>query len=69
MWRSYSIVANDWHMSSGGFRSESLSIEVETTIEVLRLATHKPRHYLYAVLAVAVVCPALLKDTNIRNLF
>ncbi len=38
-------------MSSGGFRSKSLSTEAETTIEVLPLATHKPRHYLYAVLA------------------
>lgn len=45
------MVANVWHMSSGGFRSESLSTEAETTIEVLNLATHKPCHYLYAVLA------------------
>ena len=45
------IAANVWHMSSGGFRSRSLSTEAEPTIEVLRLATHKPRHYLYAVLA------------------
>lgn len=37
-------------MSSGGFRSESLSTETETKIEVLHLATHKTRHYLYAVL-------------------
>jgi len=41
---------NVWHMSSGGVRSKSLSTEAETTIEVLRLTTHKPRHYLYAVL-------------------
>jgi hypothetical protein len=39
-----------WHMSNGGFRSESLSTEAEITIEILPLATHKPRHYLYAVL-------------------
>jgi hypothetical protein len=37
-------------MSSGGFRSKSLSTEAEIIIEVLPLATHKPRHYLYAVL-------------------
>jgi len=46
------LVANGGHMSSGGFRSESLSTEAETTIELLHLATHKPRHYLYAVLGV-----------------
>jgi len=45
------ITHNVGHMSSGGFRSESLSTEAETTIEVLSLATHKPRHYLYAMLA------------------
>jgi hypothetical protein len=49
------FVANVWHMSSGGFRSDSLSTEAETKIGVLRLATHKPRHYLYAVLAPVVI--------------
>jgi len=44
------LAGNVWHMSSGGFRSELLSTEAKTTLEVLRLATHKPRHYLYAVL-------------------
>ena len=34
------ITHNVGHMSSGGFRSESLSTEAETTIEVLHLATH-----------------------------
>jgi hypothetical protein len=43
---------NDGHMSSGGVRSVLLSTEVEITIELLPLATNKPRHYLYAVLAV-----------------
>ena len=38
-------------MSSGGYRTTFLSTEAETTIEVLHLATHKPRHYLYAMLA------------------
>src|SRR4030043_583984 len=38
-------------MGSGGFRSCLLSTEAETTIEVLPLATHKHRHYLYAMLA------------------
>jgi len=38
-------------MSSGGFRSELLSTEAETTIELLPLATHKSRHYLYAAWA------------------
>jgi hypothetical protein len=41
-------------MSSGGFRSVSLSTNVEITIEVLPLATHKSRHYLYAVLYAVV---------------
>jgi hypothetical protein len=41
---------NVGHMSIGGFRSDSLSTEAETIIDVLRLATHEPRHYLYAVL-------------------
>jgi len=50
----FTLAANVGHMSSGGFRSESLSTEAEITIEVLRLATHKPRHYLYAVLAAGV---------------
>ncbi len=45
---------NGWHMSSGGFRSESLSTEAEIKIEVLTLATHKPRYYLYAVLALVI---------------
>ena len=48
----FTVAHNVWHMSSGGFRSESLSTEAETTIGVLHLATHKTRHYLYAVLAV-----------------
>jgi len=43
---------NCGHMSNGGFRSESLSTEAKTTIELLPLATHKPRLYLYAMLAV-----------------
>jgi hypothetical protein len=38
------ITPNVGHMSSGGFRSDLLSTEAETTIELLRLATHKPRH-------------------------
>ncbi len=42
-------------MSSGGIRSSSLSTETETTIEVLPLATYKPRHYLYAVLAAVFI--------------
>jgi len=46
----FKMVANGWHMSSGGFQSTSLSTETEITIEALPLATHKPRHYLYAVL-------------------
>jgi hypothetical protein len=46
----YCIAHNVWHMSSGGFRNESLATEAETKIEVLHLATHEPRHYLYAVL-------------------
>jgi hypothetical protein len=37
-------------MSIGGIRSGSLSTEAETTIELLRLATYKSRHYLYAML-------------------
>ena len=41
-------------MSSGGVRSSSLSTEEGNTIEALRLATHKARHYLYAVLAAAI---------------
>lgn len=49
------LAANVWHMSSGGFRSKSLSTEAVTKIEVLRLATHKPRHYLYAVLGAALI--------------
>jgi len=36
------IAHNVGHMSSGGFRSESLSTEAEIKIEVLHLATHKP---------------------------
>ena len=36
------MTVNVGHMSSGGFRSESLSTEVETKIEILRLANHKP---------------------------
>jgi hypothetical protein len=44
------LAHNVGHMSSGGFRSELLSTEAGTKIEVLPLATHKPRHYLYAVL-------------------
>jgi len=48
---SLTMVANVGHMSSGGFRSSSLSTEAEIAIELLPLATHKPRHYLYAVLA------------------
>ena len=44
------MTANVGHMSIGGLRSDSLSTEAETTIEVLRLAIHKPRHYLYAML-------------------
>jgi len=47
--------ANGGHISSGGFRSESVSTEAETTIEVLPLANHKPRHYLYAVLACVII--------------
>ena len=31
------ITANGGHMSSGGFRSKSLSTEAKTTIKVLRL--------------------------------
>ena len=50
---------NVWHMSSGGFRSESLSTEAENTIKVLRLATHKPRHYLYAVLYTVFISSVL----------
>lgn len=42
-------------MSSGGFRSRSLSTDAETTIEVLHLTTHKPRHYSYAGMLV-VIC-------------
>jgi hypothetical protein len=49
------LAHNGWHMSSGGFRSESLSTEAETTIEVLHLVTHKPRHYLYAVLVAVII--------------
>lgn len=49
---SFSLTDNVGHMSIGGVRSESLSTELETIIELLRLATHKARHYLYAVLAV-----------------
>ena len=41
-------------MSSGGFRNELFSTEAKTTIEVLRLATHKHRHYLYAALATVI---------------
>jgi len=41
-------------MSIGGVRSDSLSTEAETTIEVLRLATYKARHYLYAMLAAVI---------------
>jgi len=43
--------ANVGHMSSGGFRSDSLSTEAETIIEVQPLTFHKTRHYIYAVLA------------------
>ena len=43
--------ANVGHMSSGGLRSKSLSTEAETAMELLPLATHNSRHYLYAVLA------------------
>ena len=49
-----SIAANVWHMSSGDFRSELLSTDAENTIEVLYLAIHKPRHYLYAVYVSAI---------------
>jgi hypothetical protein len=45
----FGLLPNGWHMS-GGFRSDYLSTEAETKIEVLPLATHKPRHYLYAML-------------------
>jgi len=57
-------------MSSGGFRSESLSTEAETTIEVLRLATHKLRHYLYAVLPAVFLFPfyIILYKINFRRL-
>jgi hypothetical protein len=50
------MVHNGGHMSTGGFRSKSLSTEVETTIELLKLATHKPRHYLYAVVSRCIYC-------------
>ena len=46
----FKVAHNVGHMSSGGFISETLSTEAETTIEVMPLVTHKPRHYLYAVL-------------------
>jgi len=39
--RIFIMPHNGGHMSSGGFRSDSLSTEAETTIEVLRLATHR----------------------------
>jgi len=48
---SFWLTYNVGHMRSGGVRSDSLSTEAEITIEVLPLVTHKPRHYLYAVLA------------------
>lgn len=41
-------------MYSGGFRSNSLSTEAEITLEVLPMATHKPRHYLYSVFSAGV---------------
>jgi hypothetical protein len=49
---------NVGHMSIGGVRSDLLSTEAETTIEILRLATYKARHYLYAVLCpvVFIIC-------------
>jgi hypothetical protein len=50
-------------MSSGGFRSESLSTKAEIKIELLLLAIHKPSHYLYAVLCTGV-CPELLQGTK-----
>ena len=51
----FTMPHNGGHMRSGGFRSESLSTEGEATLEALRLATHKPRHYLYAVLPPVVL--------------
>jgi len=51
----FSILPNVGHMSSGGFRSKPLSNEAETPIEILPLATHKHRHYLYAVLAAGII--------------
>jgi len=49
------MVANGGHMRSDGFRSKSLLTDAETKIEVLPLATHKPRHYLYAMLCLVFI--------------
>ena len=46
----HKIVGNVGHTSSGVDQRESLLTEVEITIEVQPMVTHKPRHYLYAVL-------------------
>jgi hypothetical protein len=48
------VARNVGNMGSGGFRCGPLSTETETTIDVLHLATHKPRHYLYAMLCTVV---------------
>jgi hypothetical protein len=46
----FTIAHNVGHISSGGFRSESLLTEAKNTKEVLSLITHKTRHYLNVML-------------------
>lgn len=53
-------------MNSGEFRSESLSTEAETVIEALRFVTHKPRHYLNAVLGVVFIYQSIFAESSIN---
>jgi hypothetical protein len=42
-------------MSSDGSQSEFVSVYTEHLKDVQILATHKPRHYIYAVLCIVII--------------